>query len=338
MNENATAREKSVIVHLKDTELVDQVCNRARQGVLAWLRDRAQQVFWHGSVSETLGFFPLARFLGIKRSENLNLQSVAKVLVHHSPFVFRTFEASWSGDDGSYPTVRASLTGNSEWTDVLNEAWEGLERPAENLSETAGIMLKWSQDQKNHNAWIHRSTIGRQAQLRGTSWTAEFLAGLFKEIQSKTNVGLKIEQKEDEFRISLEKPNPPKQIGKQHGPINPVLTVDFKKVEFSELERFRNQLYDWILAANLPSDGTQLVIWHIQDRVTLFRCFPLWTKENWEISTLVNFLSQVALEHGLLWGYSFQHPDPWTYVCVPKDGTTWHEVVTSICLVETICF
>jgi hypothetical protein len=45
---------------------------------------------------------------------------------------------------------------------------------------------------------------------------------------------------------------------------------------------------------------------------------------------LVNFLSQIALEHGLLWGYSFQHPEPWTYVCVPKDGMTWHEVATSI--------
>jgi hypothetical protein len=166
--------------------------------------------------------------------------------------------------------------------------------------------------------------------LRGTSWTADFLAGLFNEIQRKANIGLKIEQKEDEFRLSFEATKPAESPAPQHGPLNPILSVDFNKVEFAELDHFREGLYDWILAANLPADDAQLTIWRIQDRATLFRCFPEWQKANWGISTIVNFLSQVALDHGLLWGYSFQDPMPWTYVCGPKQGMTWHDVASAI--------
>src|SRR5438445_6682254 len=204
MNEEAPTPEKLTVVRLKDKELVDQLCHRARQGVLTWLRERSEHVFWHGSDSEVLGYFSLGRFLGISRRERLNLQSVAKVLTHHSPVSFRTFVAHWSGGEGSNPRVQVCPTDTAEWTDVLNEAWEGIERPPHNLSEPGDKLLKWAQQPKNQDSWIHRATIGRQAQLRGTSWTADFLAGVFKEIQRKADIGLKVEQKEDEFRLSFE--------------------------------------------------------------------------------------------------------------------------------------
>lgn len=226
--------------------------------------------------------------------------------------------------------MRIQLTGQSEWVAVVDEAWEGLARPPHGLSEPAGKLFNWLQQEKNQEGWINRSTIGRQALLRGTSWTADFLASLFTEIAHKTNLGLKAEQKDEEFRISLNGPKPIAPLAIQHGPLNPVLSGDFNKVEFAELERFREQLYDWILEAKLPADATQLTVWHIQDRATLFRCFPLWTKGQWEISTLTGFLSQVALDHGLLWGYAFQHPEPWTYVCGPKQGSNWNDVAASI--------
>jgi hypothetical protein len=109
-----------------------------------------------------------------------------------------------------------------------------------------------------------------------------------------------------------------------------VLSFDFKQVKYDELDRFRETLYDWILQADLPADGKSLAVWLVRDRKTLARCFPAWTKDNWEISTFVNFLSKVGLDHGLLWGYAFQDPMPWLYECCPKQGITWADVKDSI--------
>jgi hypothetical protein len=330
MNEETARKDDLTVVRLKDNELVDHLCLRSRQSILAWIRERNDFVFWHAGESEVLNYFSLGRFLGISRSEKLNLQSVAKVLNHYSPMAFRTFEANWYGGDGSNPTVDVKLTGVSEWDDVLNEAWEGLERPPYNLSEPAGKLLKWLQLEANQNIWIHRSNIGRQAKLRGTGWSAELIAGIFKEIQRKSNLGIKVEQRDDEFRLSFGPENEIEQMQRRHGPLNPVLNLDLKQVKFAELDRFRETLYGWIMAAELPGDSAPLAIWLIHDRATLAHCFPAWRQNAWEISTLVNFLSEIALDYGLLWGYSFQDPDPWRFECCPKQGLKWTDVKSSI--------
>ena len=35
-------------------------------------------------------------------------------------------------------------------------------------------------------------------------------------------------------------------------------------------------------------------------------------------------------QNAFLWGYSFQDPEPWTYVCSPKPGLAWEEVKARI--------
>lgn len=330
MNDQVTDPKKLMIVRLKDKELVDVLCQRARLAVLAWLRGRSSHVFWNNGKSVDFSYYDFGRFIGIARGEKLDLPSVATVLAHHSPIRFRTFEVNWLHKDGGYPGLRVSLVDPSEWTDVMSEAWEGLDRPPYNLSEPAGSLLVWAQKADRQKVWIDRATIGRQAQLRGTSWTADFLANYFKEIQIKANIGLQFERKEDEFRLSFELPPPVKPVEMRHGPLNPVLPLDFKQVTFAELNRFCELVYDWILAATLPADSVSVAIWNIHDRATLFRCFPKWQSEGWSISTILNFLSQVALDYGLLWGYSFQDPQPWFYECCPKSGLTWTDIKASI--------
>ena len=329
MNEELAANQKLTVVRLKDKDLVEQICARARKAVLTWLREYDEYVFWEPTVETSFSPYHLGRFLGYGRSDKIDFGSVAKVLAHHSPIKLRTFEVTWTAEDDQYPSVSVALNDKVEWTEVLAEAWEGLLRPSYNLSEPAGKLLVWAQQEKNQNQWVNRSAIGRQSQLRGTSWTADFVAGKFDEIRMKTNLGLKIEQKGDEFRASFGE-SKPAAFHPRHGPLNPVLTLNFKKIEYSELDQFRETVYDWILAAQLPADGLELVIWYIQDRATLFKCFPAWESQGWETSTLVKFLSEVALDYGLLWGYAFQDPEPWTYVCCPKHGFTWEDVKARI--------
>jgi len=330
MNDEVADTKKLTVVRLKDKELVETLCQRARLAVLAWLRGRTSQVYWHNGKSVDFSYYDFGRFLGIARGEKLDLPSVANVLAHNSPVKFRTFEANWIYQEHGYPGLRVFLTDSSEWVDVMAEAWEGLERPPHNLSEPAGNLLVWEQKEGHQKEWIDRATIGRQAQLRGTSWTADFLACHFKEIQHKANIGLLFEQKEDEFRLSFDQPQSVAPAMLRHGPLNPMMPLDFKQVTFAELCRFSELVYDWILAAELPADTASLAIWQIHDRATLFRCFPKWTPENWSISTLLDFLSQVALDHGLLWVYSFQDPQPWFYECCPKPGLTWTHIKASI--------
>lgn len=336
MNESTPSENKLTVVRLKDKELIDRLCERSRAAILCWLRERSRQVFWLSYLSESFSYYDLGRFLGIARSEKLDLPSVANVLAHHSPQTFRTFEARWSIKNNAYPVLEVGLTGTHEWVEVLTEAWEGLERAPDNLSEPAGKLLAWAQRWQSQNEWIHRAAIGRQAQLRGTSWTADFIAARFNEIQGKSNTGLQYEQKDDEFRLSFKPSAPAAPAELRHGPLNPVLTIDFNQVEFAELQRFSEMVYDWILAAALPADNALLDIWEIHDRATLFRCFPAWQKDEWSSSTLVNFLSQVALDHGLLWGYAFQDPHPWRYECCPKQGLTWLDVKDSIHKARTL--
>ena len=292
---------------------------------LIWLRDYRQFLFWYPTVETSFTAHHLNRFLGYGRNDKLDVSSVAKVLAHHSPMQFRTFQVTWRNDDDQSPSFSVALKDKFEWTDVVTEAWEGLQRPEWNLSEPGGKLLVWAQQDKNQNQWLNKSALGRQAQLRGTSWASDFIADLFKEIQSKANIGLKVEQKDDEFRVSFEEPSGTVS-NQRHGPLNPVLALDFKKIDYAQLDLFRETLYDWILSARLPADGAELGIWQIQDRVTLSKCFPNWQSQAWRTSTLVDFLSQVALDHGLLWGYSFRDPEPWTYVCCPKQGLTWDDV------------
>jgi len=331
MNEAIEPKKKSIVVRMEDKELIEQLCQRSRQAALAWIRDVAEHPFWWGGDTQHFTYYDFGRFLRIKRSENLDLPSIARALTRCSPMMFRTFEANWTGGDRANPSLRVHLNDQVEWPDVLNEAWEELERPPYNLSEQAGKLLKWAEQKKNQHQWVDPATIGRQALLRGTSWTLEYLAKRFTEIQAKANVGLKVDQNTYDFRVSFGRPSPIEPPKPEHGPLNPVLKADFTKVEFAELDRFKEELYDWILAANLPNDSTLLAIWRFHDRATLFRCFPSWGKDHWNISTLSQFLGEVRLEHGLTFGYSFVDPQPWYYVVGPRqEGVTWNDIKARI--------
>lgn len=329
MNEPAAERAKPTVVRLKDKALVDQICAQARDAILNNLRERTELIFWRSSLRESFSPYHLGRFLGFGRNDKLDFNSVAKVLAHFSPMKFRTFDVIWTADDEHYPAMTISLKEANEWTDVLGEAWEGLECPPHGLSEPAARLLEWARQEKNQKQWTDKSAIGRQARLRGTSWTADFLTHHLKEIQRKANAGLCFEEKDGDFRLWFEQPKLAPGLH-QHGPLNPLLTIDFKEVVYANLNQFRETLYEWILGAQLPPDSAELLIWRIHDRATLHRCFPAWLSQNWEASTLYGFLGEVGLDHGLLWGYSFKDPDPWEYLCRPKDGLTWENVTSSI--------
>ncbi len=138
MNDEAAPREKTTIVHLKDKELVGRVCRQARDDVLTWLQERKHFSFQWANVNESFSPYHFGRFLGFGRNDKLDFNSVAKVLARHSPMKFRTFEVTWSGGDESNPCVSASVKDQSAWTDVLSEAWEGLQRPSSGLPPVGG--------------------------------------------------------------------------------------------------------------------------------------------------------------------------------------------------------
>lgn len=135
MNEETKLAEKATVVRLRDKELVEQIGTRARSAILTWLRENQQVIFWASSMGTSFSAYHLGRFLGYGRSDKLDLDSVARMLAHQSPLKFRTFEASWSANDGQHSRVSVQLKEKFEWTDVLAEAWKGLQRPAGNLSE-----------------------------------------------------------------------------------------------------------------------------------------------------------------------------------------------------------
>src|ERR1044071_5395757 len=159
MNEPAAEPAKSTVVRLKDKELVDQICARARNAILTNLRERADLIFWHSSLRESFSPYHLGRFMGFGKNDKLDFNSVAKVLAHFSPMKFQTFDVTWTADDESYPAVAISLNSASEWTDVVTEAWEGSERPPNGLSEPAARLLEWARLEKNQKQWTDRSMI-----------------------------------------------------------------------------------------------------------------------------------------------------------------------------------
>ncbi|MBE0542420.1 MAG: helix-turn-helix domain-containing protein [Verrucomicrobia bacterium] len=141
MNEPAAERAKPTVVRLKDKALVDQICAQARDAILNNLRERTELIFWRSSLRESFSPYHLGRFLGFGRNDKLDFNSVAKVLAHFSPMKFRTFDVIWTAEDEYYPAMTISLKEANEWTDVLGEAWEGLERPPHGLSESSGLAI-----------------------------------------------------------------------------------------------------------------------------------------------------------------------------------------------------
>src|SRR5438093_2349790 len=148
MNEPAPEPTKPTVVRLEDKELVDQICARARNAILTSLRERADLIFWHSSLRESFSPYHLGRFLGFGKNDKLDFNSVAKVLAHFSPMKFRTFDVIWTADDEHYPALTIGLKDANEWSDVLAEAWEGLERPSHGLSEPAARLLEWARQQR----------------------------------------------------------------------------------------------------------------------------------------------------------------------------------------------
>jgi hypothetical protein len=329
MNESLPSSPDPLVIRLKDKELVDQIRARARAGATAWLRSWPEFTFWH--TSEQIGFTPFlaGRFLGYGRNENIDWSSMGKVLLHISLLEFRTFEATWTGDPATHLSLMVALCSSAEWTDAIAEAWEGLERPPHGLSESGHKLLIWSRSNPNPNFWIARTVLGRQARLKGTSWTTDFIVSHLKEIQAKAAVGLLFEVNKDDLRIWHEE-LPLAPIVKEVGPLNPVLTANVKDIVYPELNRFRETLYDWILGVDLPNDSTKLVVWRIKDLATLRRCFPSQEAQNWSTYELVAFLRETGLEHGLIWGCDFQNSAQWEYVCAPKESWDWPRVKKSI--------
>jgi hypothetical protein len=331
MNEPTSNNSSKREVRVGDKELVAEVRTRASAAIVSWLRERPEFIFWHSYEQLAFTDHQWLRFVGYGRRDALDAASVVRVLVRESPFRFQHFEAKWIGETGYYTRLVVTLKPASEWSDVLGEVWQGEQPPPFGLSQPGQKLLQWLQDPRHQDQWVERMTVGRQAGLRGTSWTAELITTHLKEIQRKAAPALKWESRETDFRISLSESSVSGTAPlSSAGPLNPVLPVDVKEVTFAEMERFRVALYDWVLVAELPDDNRELLIWRIDTRATLHRCFSLWEPNRWEISDLTGFLSEVGVEHGLLWGYSFQDPEPWTYVCVPKDGWTWQRVKESI--------
>src|SRR4051794_35449153 len=113
MTDEAPSASKATVVHLKDKELVEQIRERARNSILRWLRESQQFAFWWPNTHESFSTFFLGRFLGYGKNDKLDFDSVAKVLVHHSPMKFRTFDAKWSTN--GYHQVIVEPRDNCEW-------------------------------------------------------------------------------------------------------------------------------------------------------------------------------------------------------------------------------
>lgn len=330
MTEPDETTPKPKVVRLADKDLIDQIADAARAAIATWLREKSSFVFWHPFEQLAQSEYQWLRFLGFGRRDQLDPASVVKVLVRESPFRFKRFEASWTSDGRYHPTLVVKLKPGAEWTMVQDEIWDGQNRPPGGLSEPAAKLLSWARQADHQDRWFDKSAIGRQAELRGTSWTVEFLKGYFEEIKTKVAAEMRIEEREGDIRIKFGQAVTPPPAPIEHGPLNPVMPCDFKKVIFAELQKFQNVLHDWILATDLPADRNPLVIWRFHDRATLLKCFPDWETRNLSISDLAQFFSEVGIDHGILWGYSFKDPEPWCYYCVPKEGTTWETVKAEI--------
>ncbi len=330
MNEETPNSPPPTVAKRSDKELVTEIRTRARAAILTWLREQADFVFWHPFEQIASSEYQWLRFLGYSYRDHLDAASVVKVLTRESPFPFHSFEASWVADGRYQPHLLVNLMPEAEWTDAVAEAWDGMERPPHALSDPAHRLLSWAMEPAHQNQWIEKGALGRQACLRGTSWTIEFLVTHLKEARTKAVPNLRFETKETLVCVSFGPLQAPAPAAAEFGPLNPVCPVDLRRVVYAELDRFREALYNWILAADLPTDQRCLVVWRFQDRTTFRRCFPQWEPEDWKVSDLTTFLSETGIEHGLVWGYSFQDPDPWEYICAPKEGWTWERVKKSI--------
>lgn len=114
MNDEKSSGDKATVVHLKDKELVNQICERVRNAILTWLRERKRFVFWYPPVEVAFSSYQLGRFLEYGRNDKLDFDSVAKILTRHSPMGFQTFQAVWAGGDGQNPQVSISIKDNFE--------------------------------------------------------------------------------------------------------------------------------------------------------------------------------------------------------------------------------
>ncbi|MBI5818663.1 MAG: hypothetical protein HZA88_06710 [Verrucomicrobia bacterium] len=304
---------------------------KCSSGVLDLIRQRPTYVFHEGSFTHEFTDYQLGRFLGFERKDQFEHVSLVNALSHLAFPEFKSFTVKF--DEEKY-SMRArlciGLKENAEWCNVLDEAWSHLSRAnPPHLTDNANQLLRWARQRSRPENWVARSTLGRQAGLRGTSWTSDLIKTHLDEIRRKTDATIRYENKQDEFRIWFESNvNSPLEVG----PINPSLEFSFKDPSYREWEQFERLVYSIVKETTFPDGHEWLVLFRIQDRRTLKTCFPKWDGHD---KDLWNFFGQAKLQCGLALGYSFQDPNPWTIHIGPKQGTDWPKVKAAIHAKET---
>jgi hypothetical protein len=231
------------------------------------------------------------------------------------------------------PSVAAALRDGSEWDQVFEEAWAGVENANEScLTDNALRLLNWIRGPKNPGSLVPVNKVGAQAGIRGTGSYA-LIRTFLEEIAFKCPYELDFEVigswSDRRVRAKLHPKRSEKRPAKHD---NPVFSGKILGSDRSDWEAYARMVEDRVLCSDLD-DESPCVLFSIHSRTELVRCLPnLKDREDAEPGALNDFLEKVRLARGLRVGSSLEDRAGagWVLGAVLEKGWTWDRAMESI--------
>ena len=295
------------------------------------IRQNWQIDFWEESVSEEIYPSDLAQWLKLDDGVNVTKEQLVRA-VKNIRKDYRSFYVSVKEKTDHYnpPSLKLSVDvyvrDGFEWKDVWEEAWSFSEKPNPHcLSDNALRLYQWAKSVKNTGQMMEQNKIGKQASLRRTFY---YIEQHLQEIQLKADPNLQFEKQTNgwrsQFRIYFEHVE---RRFYDYGPLNPAIGLDVRQAIHSELERFKESLYDEILRPDFPDGKETVGLFEIHDRKTVKKVFDKLPGDCGAYGPLPYFLKSLRLIEGFKLRYTSKDGGgPWLVICLPDEGSTWQGI------------
>ncbi len=303
----------------------------AEQAVLDIIRQARRIDFWEGTISECHRPCWLAEWLGLEEGVRVPEGRLVSLLKSGRK-EYRTFQVKVEETKDRYNpselllSVEIGLREDYEWKDAWEEAWTFADHPNPHcLSDNALRLYQWAKGPKNTGKMTERRRIGAQARLRKTYF---YMEDHLREIRLKADSTICWEKEghigQESMRIWFEKGQ---RVHYYHGPLNPALGLDLRKVEHQELERFKGWLHGDILKPGFPDETEIVAIFDIRDLKTLKAAFSGLPAPCGFNAPDPHFFDALRLVQGVQIEHSFLNgAGPWLVTCEPEEGVTWKDV------------
>ena len=314
-------------VSLRDKETMAEMKERAENAIHRWICNRPTFLFWRDSEYAYFTPFQFGLFLGMGRKHGKDLKSVAKALSQTNVCKFNSATVSFEcDDDGDRPGFTVELTHDHEWLDLVREVFKlrGIPETPNLLSQDGQKLLKWIQKDVERADWNSCATIGRQAELSGTSWTVDRIKAHLEEIKRKEEPGLICEVDDKYFKVHIGAVELP---ASSFGPLNPDFQLPSDdKHGHRELESFADRVRLTVESAELPEGNRVLRLFQIQTRKDVARCIAPNEEGSLRVYNICDFLRNVRIHPGVAVGFSFQDPNPWFVDLQPRQDWDWSKI------------